>query len=349
MKNPIRVRYFFWLTALLVAFLLINSLTLLAINLPEIVARGPDWKEEFFEWLVITITGLAVLPLALLLAWRVSRHLLTPLRTIANTAHRIEAGHLTDRIAVPETHDEIAELAKALNRALDRYEAAIRRQQQFSATASHQLRTPLTTIRSLGEIALQKERDGGAYRRAIESILEVSGDLAQVVEQLLLLTSLSEEEVRSSFLPVSITELFASVCDRYAPYYEEKHIQVSSLNPEDCILHAQPDLLLQALGNVLDNAIRHTPPAGHIRLEARFSGADCIALSVSDSGPGFAACTGAHVSERGTGLGLLIVDSVVRLHHGQVQQGVSDMGGGKISLMLPLYTTADGRDQVRLA
>ena len=347
MKNPIRVQYFYWLAALLAAFFLLNSLSLLAINLPQIIARGPDWREEFIEWFLITITGLIALPLALLLAWRIARHLLTPLRNISATAARIEAGHFDERIQVPESHDEIADLAMSLNRALDRYQAAIQRQQQFSAIASHQLRTPLSTIRSLGEVALQKTRSADSYRHTIESMLEVSSQLSHVTEQLLMLTSLREESIRKTFSPVSVQGIFDTLVERFAPLSEQKHITVSCQNPGACILHAQRDLLLQAMGNLLDNAIRHTPEHKGILLEACFLPADRIALSVHDSGPGFR--EGGTVSPEGAGLGLLIVESIVRLHHGAIQQKSSPAGGGKVSLVLPLFTTAGGRRLAELA
>ncbi len=346
MKNPIRVQYFFWLAALLLAFFLLNSLTLLVINLPQIIARGPDWREEFLEWLLITITGLIALPFALLLAWRIARHLLTPLRNISDTAARIEAGHFAERIQVPETHDEIAELAKSLNRALDRYEAAIKRQQQFSATASHQLRTPLATIRTMGEVALQKDRPPEDYRQTIGAMLEVSSHLGHTVEQLLMLTSLREESIRKTFTPVSVQEIFDSLVERFAPLYEYKHITITCRNPGDDLLHAQKDLLLQALGNLLDNAIRHTPEHGTIQLKASLLPSDMIALSVTDSGPGFR--PGEVASPEGAGLGLLIVESIVRLHHGTMQQITSPAGGGKVSLVLPLFTAAGGRRHSQL-
>ncbi len=346
MNNPIRIRYFFWLASLLLAFFLINSLTLLAINLPTIVSRGPDWKEEFAEWLVITTTGLAALPLALLVAWRVSRHLLTPLREMAETAHRIEAGMLAERISVPQTHDEIAELAKSLNRALDRYEAAMSQQKQFSGTASHQLRTPLATIRSLGEVALQNERAPESYRETIASMLEVSSHLEHVVEQLLMMSRLSDAELRKTFTPVSVEKLFATLLDLFGPLYQAKSIHIACRNPDAVILHAHEDLLLQALGNLLDNAIAHTPEQGRILLAATLHDPDAVALSVTDTGPGFAypreAARPRH--DPGPGLGLLIVETIIRLHHGRMQVApASPDGGGSVALVLPLYRAAAGR------
>lgn len=246
MSNPIRIRYFLWLTALLCTFWLINSLTLLTINLPEIISRGPDWREEFNEWLVITGVGALVIPVLLYGAWRLSGHLLQPLREIIRTSNRIYSGHFDERIHVENTHDEIAELATSLNRALNRYQEVGRRQKHFASAASHQLRTPLAAIRSTGEVALQHKRDPEDYCDAIGQMLEDANRLSHVVEQLLLMAKLSREELETMFRAVDAQRLVQEVVNGYQPLIQAKQLQVTCSGGEGLMVWGDEALLAQS-------------------------------------------------------------------------------------------------------
>jgi len=344
MKNPIRVRYFFWLAALLLGFFLVNSLVLLGINLPAILARGPDWRGEFMEWAAITLTGLALLPLLLLAAWRISRHMLAPLRQMADTAGRIESGQFEERIRIPETHDEVATLAAAINRALDRYADAMVRQRHFAGTASHQLRTPLTTIRSIGEVALQKDRPAADYRDAIGAMLEESDRLSHVVEQLLVMARLSAEELRRTFVSVSIRALLEAVCETATPLAGAHGIRLVCRSPDTPAIRGSAVLLTEALGNVIDNAIRVTPAGGAVTLDATTEGA-VVNCRITDSGPGFppelldrdALERAGTLPDRQTnGLGLVIVAQIARVHHGRLLLRNAPGGGATVTLQLPV-------------
>lgn len=347
MNNPIRVKYFLWLAALLVAFFAVNSISLLLINLQVILGRDHDWQDELYEWLLITGVGAAVLPLLLLAAWRISRLMLAPLRHIARAALRIRGGHLAERIRVPATHDEIAVLAESINQAFDRYQEAVRRQQQFSGTASHQLRTPLTSIRTIGEIALTQERTADEYRDAIGSMLEEADRLSHIVEQLLMLARLGGEEMRKTFEPVNVATLIEEVTSQFDPIYRIKNIAVTQEIDPSLQVHGHKALLHQTVANILDNAIRHTPEQGTIEVQATRDNISHVRLIVRDSGPGFTdnqlerlkrvstddADDAADVS--GPGLGLTIVADIVRLHRGVLSVDTAPSGGAHVTVRLP--------------
>ncbi|HMP73062.1 MAG TPA: ATP-binding protein [Kiritimatiellia bacterium] len=346
MNNPIRIRYFLWLAALLLAYFTVNSATLLAINLPSILARGPDWREEFHEWLVITGVGGVLLPGLLFAAWRLSRRMLKPLRDIVDTSNRIDRGHLSERIHVQDTHDEIADLAASLNRALDRYEEAVRRQRQFAGTASHQLRTPLTSIRTIGEITLQHDRTPESYREAIGTMLEEAGRLARIVEQLLLMAKLNHQDLRATFTAVHLPELFAETTSRHEPLLLAKRIRLTSRAAPGTTAWGHPALLDQALSNLLDNAIRHTPNEGAITLAATPSPNRFITISVSDSGPGFSSQPSTsplppdNPADTRSGLGLNIVREIVRAHDGDIEIQSIPGHGATIGIRIPIPPTA---------
>ena len=344
MKSPIRIRYFLWLAALLITFWLVNSLTLLAINLPSILARGPDWREEFYEWVVITGVGALLMPALLYAAWQLANLLLRPLRDIVKTSNRIYGGDLNERIQVQDTHDEISELVASLNRAWDRYQDVVRRQKQFAGAASHQLRTPLTTIRTTGEIALQHERQPEEYCDAIGRMLEEANRLSRIVEQLLLMAKLSRAELTAIFATVDADRLIREVIESYQPLVQDKRILTSCSGMDGLMLHGQSALLNQALVNLVDNAVRHTPVGGRIEVTAGLLESGRAEICVSDSGTGFALPAGNQECEferldAGSGLGLHIVRDIVQAHSGSMHVGTSGLGGARVCLRLPVSTT----------
>lgn len=343
MKSPIRIRYFLWLAALLITFWLVNSLTLLTINLPSILARGPDWREEFYEWVVITGVGALLLPVLLYAAWQVSNLLLRPLRDIVKTSNRIYEGKLDERIQVQDTHDEISALVASLNRAWDRYQDVVRRQKQFAGAASHQLRTPLTTIRTTGEIALQHERTPAEYGDVIARMLEEANRLSRIVEQLLLMAKLSRDELETTFAAVDSSRLIREVIENYQPLLQDKRIQTTCTGMDGLMLRGQAALLNQALVNLVDNAVRHTPVGGRIEVSVSSSTPDQADICVCDSGAGFSTFNAGqrdefdHMEER-SGLGLHIARDIVQAHNGTIHFGASALGGACVRLRLPTYT-----------
>jgi len=340
MKQTIRTRYFLWLTGILLVFFLLNSFLLLGINLREILAQAPNWKEELYEWLIITATGLAALPLAILAAWKVSLWMLAPLQQMIRTANHIEAGNFDERLHVSDAHDEIASLAVSLNRALDRYQTAMERQRQFNDTASHQLRTPLATIRTQGEVALQKNRSTAEYREVLATILEVCSGMEKAVEQLLMLARLRNEDILKAFAAVPVHALFETLLQRYEPLHASKDIAVDMDTPEGLQLLANRELLLQALANVFDNAITYSPVRGQIRLSASPLDTRMVELAITDQGPGLPPAYlqdthGQHNRKQGGKLGLLIVEMIMRLHGGHVVYANNEGGGACVKLLLP--------------
>ena len=339
MKNPIRVQYFLWLCILLFGFFLINSVTLLMINLSSILARGPDWRDEFYEWGVITAVGIVVMPVMLISAWQISGRLLAPLRKIIDTSNRIHEGHLTERIETPDARDEIAALSTALNRALDRYEDAVKRQKNFSGAVSHQLRTPLASIRTIGEIALAQERDAESYCNAIGDILEEGNRLSHIIEQLLLMARLNHDDIAATFQPVDIEALLLEIKRQYEPLTQSKGIEVHISTSKGACMQGQYALLHQAGSNLLDNAIRHTPHGGTITMTAKRVNRADFEICICDSGTGFAPqppdrhpqCD--KIVESGSGLGLRIVRDIVQIHNGTISIGTSETGGACVHLL----------------
>jgi signal transduction histidine kinase len=302
-----------------------------------------SFEKEVREIQAIFLAGLAVLPLMVLFIGRICRRMLQPLSDIRETAERIIAGHLAERIQPENATDELGRLAATLNKAFDRYQDNLDRLQRFTGDASHQLRTPLTSIRTTGEVCLGKRRTPEEYEEVIGSMLEDADRLRNVVEKLLILGRMGADSIRAGFVPLDLGDVCARVLERYAPAFEVAELRATFNRSPNARVRGDAALLEQVLSNLLDNAIRHTWRGGTIDISlASGSGATWV-LCVRDSGPGvaqellpnlfqrFARGPGADLS--GHGLGLAIVADTVRIHGGEIR--LREGPGAAFEITLP--------------
>jgi two-component system sensor histidine kinase TctE len=276
-------------------------------------------------------------PLAIVIAVRST---VQPLQAMA--ARWNERSHASlatiDTQGVPR---ELLPFANALNDLLQRMRAMLEREQRFSATAAHQLRTPLTGL----QLGLARAREAGsvpAMRAVLDELSHSTQRTARMVQQLLVLGRLDPEG--GPGLPtdtVDLVGLAQEVGAAHADLALAKGIDLELEAPPQPLLQAvQPDLIAEALGNLLDNAIRYTPPGGRVVVQL---GAAPITLAVADSGPGIAEDERQRVFERfvrgrradgdGSGLGLAIVRDIAQLHGASVTLGDSEWGGTRVALV----------------
>jgi signal transduction histidine kinase len=189
------------------------------------------------------------------------------------------------------------------------------------------LRTPLTAIRSAGEIALQKSRTPDEYRETLESILEDVHRMVYIVEQLLMLSRLDADHVQAGFSRLNFCETIHNVVMRFEPLWKDKQIDMQLELENPLWVQGENALLEEALANLLDNAIRFTPVQGTIRVQASSSDTR-VNMAICDSGPGISVDYRTQVFERfaripgnespGAGLGLAIVADIVSIHNGDI-------------------------------
>jgi signal transduction histidine kinase len=243
----------------------------------------------------------------------------------------------------PEGDDEIARLARTLNEMLARLEAGMERERRFVAEASHELRTPLASLKAELELALRRPRSTGELRAAIASAAEETDRLAALAEDLLVLARSDEGELRLDRRPIRARELLENVARRFAARAEEAGLDVEVDAPAGLAGSGDRALLEQAVGNLVDNALRYG--SGTVRLEA---GADngSLSLAVSDEGQGFAPeflpraferFTRADASRAGgsAGLGLAIVEAIARAHGGTASAENTPRGGARVAVRVP--------------
>jgi signal transduction histidine kinase len=247
-------------------------------------------------------------------------------------AAEISAARPGERLPVPESGDELERLGATLNQMLARLEAALERERGFVAEAGHELRTPLSLLRTELDFALHHAEDEQELRSALRSASAETDRLVQLAGDLLLIASTENGHIplRREAFPARV--LLESVRNRYAwrAADEDRELSVCA---GDLVLHGDRLRLEQALGNLVENALRHG--AGVIELSAH-SANGRAELHVTDRGGGFPAAFVGHAFDRfsradeshsggGAGLGLAIVDAIARAHGGSA--GVSDEPG----------------------
>ena len=308
-----------------------------------VVARPTSDLTESVRLLRATllITFPPLVALLALVAWRVVGATLRPVEALRAGAEEITGGARSDRLPVPDSRDEIHRLAVTLNGMLHRLDAARGRQRAFVADAAHELRSPLTNMRTELEVA-QRLPDTTDWPALADDLLTDVDRLSRLVDDLLLLARADDGSTRALSRPeetVELGQLLAEVAARYpAVGYERPAVPLRTRGDRDAIG--------RVVANLLDNAVRHAASA--VRLTVLADGAYRM-ISVTDDGPGIPAADRERVFDRftrlddarardagGSGLGLAIVRELVRRHHGTVTlRGASPPPGLRVDVRLP--------------
>lgn len=331
--RTIRFRFFMWLAVHTIVIFFLIGLALVAFDLYEYFENPAMAGEEIEEIIVVASVMAVLLPVSLAGAWVISRHLLGPWKTMVVQAERISAGRLGERIQAVNPADEIGRLATTLNQTFDRYQNLLDRLQRFSYDASHQLRNPLAAIRTNGEVCLRQPRPEEEYRTVIGGMLEDADRLGRTVEQLLMLARAAGGALEESRVQIYLQNLAESVAAEGRMIGEMRGLSVEVIAPDSpLLLKGVPELIREAIANLLDNALRFSPDGGTIEIGLSQSGADVVRITVSDSGPGLSPAQKATVfrpfardreaGKESVGLGLAIVADICEAHSARF--GVED-------------------------
>lgn len=313
------------------------------------VARSEDGLRADMWWLS-SVFALAA-PLAVLAAalsgYFISGRALAPMGRMADRARAISADHLSERLPVENTHDEMGQLASVFNDTFARLEQSFARLKQFTADVSHELRTPLTAIRSVGEVGLREAKGVQDYQEIVGSMLEEADRLSQVVETLLTLSRWESGRVRPRADEVDLRALAQDVASQLSVLAEEREIAIDVAIDHPLPVTTDAVMARHAVSNVLDNAIKYTREGGRIRIWSE-SSPDGHRLIIDDEGPGIPEDQRQRVLERfyridgthsgrlgGVGLGLAIVQWALTANGGHVRIGDSAAGGARVELNWP--------------
>jgi signal transduction histidine kinase len=290
--------------------------------------------------------GLAIsLGLSLAGGLTMASRMVRRIEAINEASREIMDGDLARRIPATGAGDDFDRLVGNLNRMLDRITSLMEAVRQVSDNIAHDLRTPLTRLRSRLELArAQQGRDEAEARAGIEQAIEEADSLLATFQALLRIARIEAEQRREGFAPVDLGQLLADVAELYEPVATEKGQRVDLAIVPPTLVEGDRDLLFQAVANLVDNAIKHTPAGTRIVLGLAPAGA-LVELYVADSGPGIPPDQHERVFDRfhrlessrstpGSGLGLSLVRAVARLHAATIR--LADNGPGlRVSLLLP--------------
>jgi signal transduction histidine kinase len=295
------------------------------------------------QLLVGSAVALALLiPIALAAGWFVAGRFLQPLRAITATARAISAGNLHQRLDLGEPADELTELGYILDDLFARLEASFDAQRHFVANASHELRTPLAGLRTLLEVTLaDPDADARTLRSACQEALALGGHQERLVQALLTLATSERGVTRRDTL--DLAQAAAGVLASRRDQATAKGIDLAGhLTP--AVTAGDPGLIESLIANLIDNAIRHNHPDGHVQITTQTSGTQAT-LTVTNSGP---VIPGDQIQRLfqpfqrlapdrngprdGYGIGLAIVSAVTRAHHATLTTSARPEGGLSITV-----------------
>lgn len=305
--------------------------------------RGLRW------YLLLAFSALALAAAAA--GYAIARRFLNRLGRVNMTVQSIMQGDLTDRVPVSGDGDELDTLAQNLNQMLDRINQLMISLREVSDNIAHDLKTPLNRLRNHAEGALRDPRGGAGYREGLERTIEEADGLIRTFNALLLIARLEAGSLERTAVAFDVGEILDDVSELYEPVAEEHGLTIKTSAPQPVPLTANKQLVVQAVANLIDNAIKYGSKCGTspdaakvVTVEARAE-RDQVLISVGDHGPGIPAADRARVLKRfvrleqsrtqpGTGLGLSLVAAVARMHGGRIELD-DNHPGLRVTLSLP--------------
>ena len=322
---------------------------------PVVLAVGQSLEDrnEALSALVgsFAIGGPLAVVLASLVGYALATAGLRPVEAMRRRASEISLSGGDARLPLPAAQDEVRRLGETLNEMLDRLRRSFERERRFVADASHELRTPVAVVKTEIEGALRTGDFGPDVRHSLVAAVEECDRLAQLAEDLLVLARAADGRLPTRAEPLRVRPLLEGTRERFADRAAQHRREIRVDATDDLSIVADPLRLRQALGNLLDNALRHG--GGDITLSTqRVDGG--VEVAVRDEGAGFAAGMGDRAFERftrgdearsgeGAGLGLAIVRAIAEAHGGAAAIA-DDAGGTSVAIWLP----DDGASQAGL-
>lgn len=306
-------------------------------------------QEVFRSFLYIFIPGMfASIIVASAVGWFLARKALQPVTEITKLAQRIGAENLSERLNISVSHDEIGMLATTINGMIERLENSFKQIKQFTADASHELKTPLTILKGEMEIALRSKDDMEHMRAALTSSLEEIDRMSSIVMNLLDLAKMDVEKGALPMVPVSIDRVLAERFEHFRRRAANKGIELVLTRSVPAVVTGDSVRLSQLLANLIDNAVKYTARGGRVELSLDIEGAEAV-IRVKDTGMGIPAADIPYLFDRfyrvnqarsgdegGAGLGLSICREIALAHGGTITVASEPGFGTTFTATLPL-------------
>ncbi|MDP4026534.1 ATP-binding protein [Methylobacterium sp. NEAU 140] len=299
----------------------------------------------------------AVILLGVIGGWLAASRVLARVDAMTRTTRAIMEGDLDGRLTVAGNGDELDRLALGLNQMLERIGELMRGMREVSDNIAHDLKTPLTRLRNRADEALRGDAPPEALRAALEGVIEEGDGLIRVFNALLMIARLEAGSAREITAPLDLGAVARSVGDLYEALAEDQGMSLALAVEDGLVIAGNRELIGQALANLIDNALKYGAEgaAGAITVEAWRDG-DGARLAVSDRGPGIPEAERGHVLDRfvrleaartrpGFGLGLSLVNAVVRLHGGTLRLA-DNAPGLRVEIRFPRLAAEAAAPQV---
>lgn len=296
-------------------------------------------------------TLLLLFPIVLFCLFVITRLLaersIIPVKVITSTANRITRNNLNERVPLPENKDELHTLVSSFNELLDRIENAIERERQFTADASHQLRTPLAVLKGTLEVLVRKPRTEEEYKAKIHSSISEIDRITDIVNQLLILARFDKSNLQLTNCKVDIRIVVDDILQRFKSTIQSKKLSVSVEAEDNLDLSSDPYYVDLILDNIISNAIKYTLQNGKIYISIKRIKGELI-CSIKDQGVGidekdleniflpfFRSEELNHQEIKGHGLGLSIVKKACELLNTKVEVKSEVSQGTTFSVYFP--------------
>jgi heavy metal sensor kinase len=298
-----------------------------------------------FKWNILAAFPI-ILALGSLGGWILARKSLLPIGYIASKTQSITSHSLSERLAPRGTNDEMDGLITTINGMIGRLEDSFNRLAEFTADASHELKTPLCAMRGEAEVLLSKERTAEEYQEGLAHFIERFDHLNQMINDLISLSKSDSSQIELKMVPIRLDLLIEEVCDLFKVLADQQGIGFSFDTMEEARVVGDPARLQQLFANLIDNAIKYTEK-GDVRVTLEKSHGAVI-TRISDTGIGILKEEHAHIFKRfyrveksrsketgGVGLGLSIAQWVVHAHRGTIEIASEFSKGSTFKVTLP--------------
>lgn len=272
-----------------------------------------------------------------------------PLQRMVGKMQTIAAGDLSQRVAYQGSDNEIGRLAQTFDRMIAKLQTSFERERQFTANVSHELRTPLTALKGRIGVTLTQPRSLAEYEQILKGLEKEVDRLARLSNDLLFLARLEQGQLRPHLEEQNFSDLLGVIVGQMQLLAEEKGITLVEQVPPELMLQGDADYLIRLFINIIDNAIKYTPPGGEIKVQAARNGQN-VQTRISDTGPGIPPEHLPALFDRfyrveadrarrsgGAGLGLSIAYEIVRAHNGDISVESEPGRGTTFTVDLPLF------------
>jgi heavy metal sensor kinase len=290
---------------------------------------------------IFTATMALLIVLAAAVGWFMARRVLSGVETISRTARNISGGALENRVPVKSKGDEIDQLAITFNQMLDRIQTLVTGIQEISDNIAHDLRSPITRIRGIAEVTLTTGKNMTEYENMAASTIE---ECDRLLDMMISKTEAGVNKLEHKEL--NIPAVVQEACELFQPIAEDKGLVLSCDVSGNGSINGDVPLIQRMIANLLDNAIKYTPPGGNVSIDVETDPDHTVIVSVRDTGIGISPDELDHIFDRfyrcdqsrskpGVGLGLSLARTIARAHGGDIRVSSRPGKGSTFTVILP--------------